>query len=229
MRTHIAFACILLAFATASAQHLSLALDPVVMEEGELATVEVRVDLATQNLRGYSVDLYFDPSRVQPQNLFEGEVLLAHSPTFFYWEEREDEWGHCLHIDNAILGDTQGAGGPGVLCYILLRGESCGLESVRLGNALLRDTDNQALDLTVGPAITHQICLVPPLFITTLGDGAAQLSWYPSLNALEYHLWSRDDWSQPWQYRTATTDTSWVDPETPFLGKRFYQLTLLQN
>lgn len=229
MRTHIAFACILLAFATASAQHVSLALDPVVMEEGELATVEVRVDTGVQDLRGYSLDIYYDYGRVEPYSVLEGEVLLAHSPTFFYWQEVDDESGRHLHLDNAILGGTLGGSGEGALCYILLRGLTCGVETLRLSNTQLRDMDNAPISCSVDSLASHQVCLVPPLFISTLPDGAAQLNWLPSLNALEYHLWSRDDWSQPWQYRTATTDTSWVDPETPFLGKRFYQLTLLQN
>lgn len=229
MRTLFPLASILTATTLAGAQHLDLEVDPMVIEEGDLVTVEVRVDGAIQDLRGFSVDLYFDPSRVQPQNVFEGEVLLAHPPTFFYWEERDDAWGHSLHVDNAILGGNMGASGPGALCYILLRGESCGLESLRLEHAVLRDMDNQNIPVTVGPAITHQICLVPPLFIENQVDGSIRLSWLPSLNAEEYHLWSRDGWSQPWQYRVATMDTTWTDPETPFLGKRFYQMTLLQH
>lgn len=229
MRTLAILFSVLALHASLQAQTISLALDLSIVEIGELATVEVRVDDAVADLRGYSLDVYFDPSRVAAQSIFEGEVLLPHSPTFFYWEERDDEWGHCLHIDNAILGGTLGGNGPGALCYILLRGQSCGLETLRIDHATLRDLDNQPLAVTTGPALTHQICQVPPLFITTLGDGAIRLSWTPALNVIAYHLWSRERWYQPWQYRGATTDTSWVDPETPFLGMRLYHMTLLHN
>jgi hypothetical protein len=229
MRTLALLLGTLLAMGQARSQTLALSVDAPVIDVGELVTVEVRVDTAVQDLRGYSLDIYYDYGRVEPYSVLEGEVLLAHSPTFFYWQEVDDESGRHLHLDNAILGGTLGGSGEGALCYILLRGLTCGVETLRLSNTQLRDMDNAPISCSVDSLASHQVCLVPPLFISTLPDGAAQLNWLPSLNALEYHLWSRDDWSQPWQYRTATTDTSWVDPETPFLGKRFYQLTLLQN
>jgi|GEM_PF-2196722 len=211
------------------AQALQLVVDPIVVEREELVTVEVRLDGGASALRGYTLDLRYDRSLFSISSIYEGEVMLAHTPTFFYWEDLGDNSHSVIHVDHAILGGDAGGEGPGALFHVVLRAEYCGVESLWVENALFRDMDNQPIGVNVDAQVEHQACQVPPLLITDLGSGVMRLSWTPALNAIEYHLWSRERWYLPWQYRGATTDTSWVDPETPFLGMRLYQLTLLHN
>ncbi|MDP2359960.1 MAG: hypothetical protein Q8O14_04305 [bacterium] len=218
---------LLLGLRPALGQSLQLQVAPIVVEPGQLVTVELRVDAAVSDLRGYTLDFHYNRDRVTIQSIQQGEVMLAHTPTFFYWEDAGANGNSVLTIDHAILGGTAGGQGPGALCYIILQGEDCGIETLWVDNALFRDMDNDPLYITLGAGVEHQVCQVPPLYITNLGSGVMQLDWDRALNALEYHLWHRERWYQPWEYLATTTDTFWVDPATPGPAMRLYRLSLL--
>jgi hypothetical protein len=212
-----------------AAQSLELVVDPRVCEPDEIITVEVHVDAAVADLRGYTLDLHYNRDRMSVFSILEGGLMLAHTPTFFYWEDSGSNGSSVLHVDHAILGGTAGATGPGVLCTMLFRAESCGVAPVWVDAVQFRDLDNDPLPVSVGPAVEHQVCQVPPLLIDRLADGRIQLSWQRALNALEYHLWWRERWYHPWQPLATTTDTSWIDPATPGPQMRLYRLTLLHD
>ncbi len=222
-------AALLVGFRPLAAQELDIAVDPLVTEPDELITVELRVDSQVENLRGYTLDLHYDQHRVSVFSIYEGGLMLANTPTFFYWEILGDNGNSVIHIDHAILGGTTGASGPGVLCTILLRAEDCGIENLTVDNALFRDMDNAPLAVTLDTGEEHQVCQVPPLHITRLNDGRMRLTWDRGLNVIEYYLWTRERWYDPWQYLATTTDTFWVDPGTPGPEMRLYRLTLLHN
>ncbi|MFA7332185.1 MAG: cohesin domain-containing protein [Candidatus Delongbacteria bacterium] len=211
------------------AQTLELTVEPQVVEPDELITLELRVDTAVADLRGYTLDLHYDRDRVSVFSIYEGGLMLAHTPTFFYWEDSGANGNSVIHIDHAILGGTVGASGPGVLCTVVLRAEDCGIETVWVDNALFRDMENAPLAVGLGGGVEHQVCQVPPLQITRLTDGRMRLTWDRGLNVDEYHLWTRERWYQPWLYLATTTDTFWVDPGTPGPQMRLYRLTLLHH
>lgn len=222
-------AALLLGSGAGQAQELQLQVSPVVVEPDSLVTLEVRVDGAVAGLRGYTLDLHYDRDVASVFSIYEGEVMLAHTPTFFYWEDLGDNSHSLIHVDHAILGGLEGGEGPGALFHVTLRGEGCGIESLWVDNALFRDLDNDALAVSLGTAVEHQVCQVPRLHIARNGDGSMLLTWDRVLNAQEYHLWTRPRWEQPWLPLATVTDTSWTDPGTPGPGSRLYRLSLLHD
>lgn len=214
---------------TARAQTLSLQVDPLVAEVGDLITLTITVDGELSDLRGYTLDLHYNRDRVNLFSISEGEVMLALTPTFLYWEDQGQNGSSVIQVDHAILGGEEGGSGPGALLYVLFEGESCGLETIRVDNVLFRDLDNQPLPVTVGAGFEHQICQVPRLFIERLPNNAARLHWNRVLNVEEYHLWWRTAFGETWQPLTTTLDTSFVDPVTPGPLQRIYRLSLLHD
>lgn len=214
---------------TARAQTLSLQADPLVAEEGDLITLTVAVDGDVSDLRGYTLDLHYNRDLVTLFSISEGEVMLALTPTFLYWEDQGQNGSSVIQVDHAILGGDEGGAGPGALLYVNFVGESCGVETIRADNALFRDLDNQPISVTVGPGFEHQVCQVPPLRIERMPTNAARLYWDRVLNAQEYHLWWRTAWGDAWQPLATTLDTTYVDPATPGPLMRIYRLSLLHD
>jgi hypothetical protein len=210
----------------ARAQTLSLQIDPQVIEPGELTTLSLVVDVGLQDLRGYTLDLHYNRDRLNLFSIIEGDVMLAQSPTFLYWEDLGLNGNSVLHVDHAILGGDEGGEGPGALLHLVFVGVSCGLQTLWVDGALFRDLNNQPLSVAVGSGVEQQVCQVPRLYIERLPGNEARLYWDRVLNAEEYRLWWRTAWGESWLPLATTLDTSFVDPATPGPLQRIYRLTL---
>ncbi len=205
------------------AQNLSMNLSPLVAEPGELISLNLMIDAPVSDLRGYTLDLYYDPDQVSLFSISEGEVLLSHPPTFLYWEDFNEGGTRRIHVDHAILGGTTGGTGPGNLLYVFFLAENCGIETITVDNVELRDLQNSPLPITVGPGFEHQICQAPMLEIDYLGASSAQLRWNRVLNANFFNVYRGPETDGPWTIVATTTDTSWVDTPIPAAdSRRFY-------
>lgn len=211
---------------TTYAVEISLEVDPLVIQPGELTVVRILVDGDLSELRGYTLDLYYSTEQLDLFSVNEGEVLLAHTPTYLYWQDQSLNGHGVIHVDHAILGESTGGEGPGALLYLSWEGQNCGIGDLWLENIQLRDLENQPIGFTLAGGIEQQVCQVPPLNIDRRPDNSILLTWDRVLNANLFYLQHRHDLWDTWVPLATTVDTFYVDPATPGPDMRLYRLVV---
>ena len=112
---------------------------------GETFTVKVEIE-NTNNLRGISVKVAFDPAVVQAQQIIGGAFMRSFGTTFAFSDKDNTEgWAQ---YDESILGSGDMAQGSGTVCEIEFEAVGPGASSLTFDTADLRDFDNMPIPAT---------------------------------------------------------------------------------
>ena len=100
--------------------------DTNIMPLEDFVVVDLVVGQHSTNLKGYSVQLWYNPAILQIDSITEGYLLSsAGSPTFF--EVNYQSQPQYIYLDGAILGDGITATGAGTLARIWFSSISYGV------------------------------------------------------------------------------------------------------
>jgi hypothetical protein len=151
-------ACILFGAAMAPAATLTLVPPTGEFHCGNIWTIDVVLDGATTDLRGFSLVFEYDNSIITPNGVTTGGlVATAACPSFLSWVGPASS--DSLQVDVANLGCS--TSGPGTILSIVFEGESSGTSSIGIRNGELRDGTNTPIAFTSNVVTVHYDCAVP--------------------------------------------------------------------
>lgn len=213
--------------ASASAQTLTMEIDSLVAEIGTTVRVDLTIDDAVTNLRGYSLHIRYRHDLVQLNGVWEGPLFLEQSPTYLWWDqEMIDERHSLIQVDHTLLGNETPVNGPGIVLMLSLTGLTCGIEELVISDSLFRDMDNAPIAITC-TNLEHQVCQIPHLDLEIVDPGRqALLTWNRVLNSNWFKVWKSDEPYGPWSYYHTTVDTFYVDPAASSQSREFYKITV---
>ena len=150
-----AWVMVLLACAPVAHAQVSLSFAPLHSTFCDTATVDVTVDGAATDLRGFSLVFEFDPNIVQPISVARGGLMTgAPCGSFLSWLNIAAV-GDSIAVDGATLGCSMN--GPGsILRFRFVPGPFAGTSPLRCRHGLLRDSLNQPMAFTsVAGSLIH--------------------------------------------------------------------------
>lgn len=139
---------------TAQAQ-VTLSFAPLHSTFCDTATVDVTVDAAATDLRGFSLVFEFDPNIVQPVSAARGALMTgAPCGSFLSWLNIAAV-GDSIAVDGATLGCSMA--GPGsILRFRFVPGAFTGTSPLRCRRGVMRDALNQSVPFTgMAGSLTH--------------------------------------------------------------------------
>lgn len=151
-------ACVLLGAVTAPAATLTLVPPTGEFHCGNTWTIDVVLDGATVDLRGFSLLIAYDNSIISPYNVSVGSLVLgATCPNFLSWVVPPST--STLKVDVANLGCS--VSGPGTILSIVFEGESAGNSSISVLDGEMRDGTNTPIAFTSNVVSVLYDCAVP--------------------------------------------------------------------
>lgn len=150
-----AWLAVILAGAPVAHAQVSLSFAPLHSTFCDTATVDVTVDGAAADLRGFSLVFEFDPTIVQPISVARGALMTgAPCGSFLSWLNIAAV-GDSIAVDGATLGCSMT--GPGsILRFRFVPGAFTGTSPLRCRHGLLRDSLNQPVAFTsVAGSLMH--------------------------------------------------------------------------
>ncbi len=134
------------AAATAAAVVSFNPLNGIIVGPADTLTVDVTVDGAASDLRGFTFVFEFDPLVVRPTDVTAGALETgAPCPSFFTWLN-EAAVGDSIFVDGATLGCS--VSGPGAFVRMRFVGVEQGLSPLACRRGELRDSMNQPIPHT---------------------------------------------------------------------------------
>ncbi len=113
---------------------------------GETFTVHIEIE-NTNNLRGISVKIAFDPAVIQANKVTSGGFMQSFGQTFaFSDKDNQEGW---VQYDESILGSGDMGQGSGTVCKIEFEAIGLGSTALTFDTADLRDFDNMPITCTV--------------------------------------------------------------------------------
>jgi hypothetical protein len=212
--------------ASATAQQLAYQVSDQVVEPGGLVTLTLDLQGVPAGLRGFTLALEYENDLLDIFSINQGSLLLAHNPSFLYWNDELVNGRTRVLVDYAILGATAGFGGDGDLLHLSFEGVGCGIQNLVVESAEFRDLSNDPVPVGLGAGVEHQVCQVPPLSIRHLPGGDKELSWGRVLNATYFTVLRSPEMIGPWLPVHQTSDTLWVDPGVASWPRALYRLTV---
>ena len=147
-------------FAATTARAATLSLVPLTGEFhcGNTWTIDVVLDEATTDLRGFSLVFEYDNSIITPQSVNAGGLITAAAcPNFLSWVGPASSTS--LQVDIANLGCS--ASGPGTILSIVFKGQSSGASTIGIRGGQLRDGANVPIAFTSNVVTVNYDCAVP--------------------------------------------------------------------
>ena len=121
--------------------------------------IDVWVDAAAVDLRGFSLVIEFDPSLVRPVGVEAGQLFLdAPCEPVVSWNN-ETDIGDSVFVDIAGLGCS--VAGPGPVARVYMAGLDDGTTPLVVRSVILRDSANQPIAATSTPSEITISCPVP--------------------------------------------------------------------
>lgn len=147
----------------ASSARSNVSFDPPngVIEGNETLTVDVRVDAAVLDLRGFTFVFEFDSTIVKPISVQAGPLVTgAACPHFLTWVNIAAV-GDSIYVDGATLGCS--VNGPGSIVRLtFVGGPAYGISPLRCRSSTLRNSLNQTIPcVCVAGTIEHR----PPIAV----------------------------------------------------------------
>ena len=137
----------------------------------ETLLVSVVVDAAATDLRGFSLELTYDDSVVEPVAVTAGSLLAGAACDHFLTWLNPGTPG-MIAVDGAALGCS--VVGPGAIVTIEFAGLVDGTSPLECLSGILRDGDNAPIDYTCVPGTIAYSC---PVATTPMSWGALK-AWY---------------------------------------------------
>ncbi len=154
----LAVACGLATAGPAHAATLTLVPPSGEFHCGNTWTIDVVLDAATTDLRGFSLVLEYDNAIITPYAVTAGSLVTAAAcPSFLNWVGPAS--ATSLQVDVASLGCS--ASGPGAIVSIVFAGESSGTSTIGIRSGLLRDGTNTPIAFTSNVVTVQYDCAVP--------------------------------------------------------------------
>ncbi len=153
-------AMLLLATVATARTPITVAFDPPdgQFECEDTLVVAITVDAAATDLRGFSLELEYDASIVEPVAVQAGGLLTgAGCDHFLTWLDPDADG--TIAIDGATLGCS--TAGPGTIATIEFAGVADGTSPLACLGGTLRDGTNQPLAYSCSPATVSYACPVP--------------------------------------------------------------------
>ena len=127
-------------------------------ECNDTLVVSIVVDAAAVDLRGFSLEIGYDETIVEPIAVTAGDLLVgAACDHFVTWIDPGNDG--TLEVDGATLGCS--VAGPGSIVSIEFAGVGEGSSPLECLSGILRDGDNATLDYTCVPGTIQWTCPVP--------------------------------------------------------------------
>lgn len=162
-----------LAVGAAAQTPVTVSFDPPegIFNCGETLLVDLVVDAAAADLRGFSLELTYDPAVIEPVAVNAGALLVgAACDHFFTWLNPGTPG--MIAVDGAALGCS--VAGPGAIVTIEFAGLVDGTSPLACLSGILRDGDNAPIDYTCEPGTVTYSC---PVATSPVSWGALR-SWY---------------------------------------------------
>jgi hypothetical protein len=140
-----------------AAAPIAVAVDPPVSGFccDDTLSVYVTVDANAVDLRGFSLDLEFNPAIIQPVDVLPGDLMLTAGCGFFLDWLNAAAIGDSISVDAATLGCSMV--GPGRILELRFVGVSGGTSPLSCRSLSMRDSMNLELDkICFSGAITYQ-------------------------------------------------------------------------
>jgi hypothetical protein len=151
-------ACVLFGAVTAPAATLTLVPPTGEFHCGNTWTIDVVLDGATTDLRGFSLVFEYDNSIITPHAVSVGGLVMgATCPNFLSWVGPPS--ADNLKVDVANLGCS--VSGPGTILSIVFEGENAGTSSISVREGEMRDGTNTPIAFTSNVVSVHYDCAVP--------------------------------------------------------------------
>jgi hypothetical protein len=115
----------------------------------EARPVDVWIDGATTDLRGFSLVIEFDPNIVDPIAVEAGAALTSGDcPSY-------ESWNNAAAVGDSVYFDAAGLGcsvdGPGPIARIWFSGVADGMTELSVRSAILRDSENRSITVDSEP------------------------------------------------------------------------------
>jgi len=159
----IALAAVLLAAPSARAQSLEFVPQPPSGQFfcPETLSVELTIDAAVVDLRGYSLVLSYDPVILNPVSVSPGSLVDgAACGNLLQWLDPGNNDG-SLEVDLALLGCS--TNGPGSVLTIVFEGIGEGNSGLDCVQTIFRDSLNAEIPVNCAPIVVTYSCPVPNL------------------------------------------------------------------
>lgn len=148
----------LIGAATAPAATVTLVPSTGEFHCGNTWTIDVVLDGATTDLRGFSLVFAYDNSIITPYAVSVGGLVMgATCPNFLNWVGPAT--ADNLKVDVANLGCS--VSGPGTILSIVFEGESVGTSGISVREGEMRDGTNTPIAFTSNAVTVHYDCAVP--------------------------------------------------------------------
>lgn len=121
--------------------------------------VDLNVDAAVVDLRGFSLTLSYDPAVLDPISVSAGSLVASAScANTLYWIDAATNDG-SLEVDLALLGCS--VNGPGSVLSIEFEGVGDGTTTLQCSNSIFRDSANAEIPVSCLPVDISYSCPVP--------------------------------------------------------------------
>ena len=150
----------------ADAQELNFATTPVggLFACPNTMVVDLTIDAAVVDLRGFSLTLSYDPAVLNPISVTAGSlVALAACGNSLYWIDPGTNDG-SLEVDLALLGCS--VDGPGSVLTIEFQGVGEGTTTLQCSTSIFRDSANAEIPVSCLPVDITYSCPVPTALST---------------------------------------------------------------
>jgi len=173
LRLLAAAGLLILAVAATAQTPVTVSFDPPAgtFSCGETLLVDLVVDAAAIDLRGFSLELTYDDSVIEPVAVTAGALLAGASCDHFFTWLNPGNPG-MIAVDGAAMGCS--VAGPGAIVTIEFAGLVDGTSPVECLSGILRDGDNAPIDYTCEPGTVTYSC---PVATTPVSWGTLK-SWY---------------------------------------------------
>jgi hypothetical protein len=207
-----------------------LAVDPAdtTVEIGEIFDLDITVDANILLLKGYDMEITFDPSVLSLDTVTEGPLLPSGGTTLFNWRMLGTD---TIEISDAILGHQLYVDGPGVIATVSFEAIALGSSDIHFARSTLRDTTNQIPGIphstSDGSVLVVEDQTAPSVTLTSPDGGedwacgsAHDITWNQSDNVgivsdtIYYSTDGGSSWIFVWGGSTSTVH-SWIIPNTP--------------
>lgn len=147
--------------APAPGQPVQLTFDP---DDGQFdcwegATIDIVIDGAATDLRGFSLVIEFDPTVIEPLAVSAGSLMTGAGCDHFLMWLNETAPGDSIYVDGATLGCSMS--GPGTIFQIYFIGIEKGTSYLRCRHGLMRTGLNEPIAFDCVETTITYVCQIP--------------------------------------------------------------------